>query len=394
MYKIMKLDKIAPEGLAIFPLDQYEIGTEMADPHAMILRSFDMHQTDLGANLLAVARAGAGVNNIPVQKCSEKGIVVFNTPGANANAVKELTIAGLLLASRDIAQGIAYCETLKGKGSEIGALIEKNKKKFAGSEIFGKTLGVIGLGKIGVMVANSALDLGMQVVGYDPFISVESAWGLSRQVQRALGLDMLLTNCDYITLHMPLTDTTRGMLNAEKFTRVKKGVRILNFSRGGIVNNDDLVLSIKNGTVACYVTDFPDEELLNMEKVIPVPHLGASTQEAETNCAVMAVRQLRDFLENGNIKNSVNFPDCFLEENSNVRLIVMNKNIPNMVGQVSTILAKAGINIIEMLNKSKGDYACTIIDISDQPNPDMLKSLCRIEGVVKVRMLKEFSNQC
>jgi len=299
-----------------------------------------------------------------------------------------LTIAGLLLASRDIAKGIAYCETLKGKGTEVAELIEKNKKNFAGTEILGKTLGIIGLGKIGVTVANSALDLGMQVIGYDPFISVESAWGLSRQVQRAMGLDMLLANSDYISLHTPLNDTTRGMLNAEKFSRMKKGVRILNFSRGGIVNNDDLASSIKNGIVARYVTDFPDEELLNMEKVIPVPHLGASTQEAETKCAVMAVKQLRNFLENGNIKNSVNFPDCFLEENSNARLIVMNKNIPNMVDQVSTILAKASINIVEMLNKSKGDYACTIIDISNEPTTEMIKAISAISGVVKVRLLK------
>ncbi|MBU1113359.1 MAG: phosphoglycerate dehydrogenase, partial [Candidatus Omnitrophica bacterium] len=369
------------------PLDQYEIGTEMTDPQAVILRSFDMHQTDLGQNLLAIGRAGAGVNNIPVQKCSEKGIVVFNTPGANANAVKELVIAGLFLASRDIAQGIAYCETLKGKGTEVSNLVEKNKKKFAGSEILGKTLGVIGLGKIGVMVANSALDLGMQVIGYDPFISVESAWGLSRQVQRATGLDMLLANSDYISLHTPLTDTTRGMLNAEKFARMKKGVRILNFSRGGIVNNDDLGLGIKNGTVARYVTDFPDDELLSMENVIPIPHLGASTQEAESNCAVMVAQQLRNFLENGNIKNSVNFPDCSLEENSNYRLVVMNKNIPNMVGQVSTILAKANVNIVEMLNKSKGDYACTIIDASSQPSSEMIKTIAKISGVVKVRLL-------
>ncbi|MBU2044009.1 MAG: phosphoglycerate dehydrogenase [Candidatus Omnitrophica bacterium] len=387
MYKVMKLDKIAAEGLGLFPLDQYEIGTEMTDPQAVILRSFDMHQTDLGQNLLAIGRAGAGVNNIPVQKCSEKGIVVFNTPGANANAVKELVIAGLFLASRDIAQGIAYCETLKGKGTEVSNLVEKNKKKFAGSEILGKTLGVIGLGKIGVMVANSALDLGMQVIGYDPFISVESAWGLSRQVQRATGLDMLLANSDYISLHTPLTDTTRGMLNAEKFARMKKGVRILNFSRGGIVNNDDLGLGIKNGTVARYVTDFPDDELLSMENVIPIPHLGASTQEAESNCAVMVAQQLRNFLENGNIKNSVNFPDCSLEENSNYRLVVMNKNIPNMVGQVSTILAKANVNIVEMLNKSKGDYACTIIDASSQPSSEMIKTIAKISGVVKVRLL-------
>lgn len=282
MYKIMKLNKISAEGLAIFPLDKYEIGTEITHPDVMILRSFKMHDMDLPESLLTVGRAGAGVNNIPVQKCLEKGIVVFNTPGANANAVKELVIAGLLISSRDIGAGINFTGSLKGKGSEVPSLVEKNKNKFAGQEIFGKTLGVIGVGKIGVMVANSAIDLGMRVIGYDPFISVESAWGLSSEVQRAEGLDMLLSNSDYISLHTPLTDTTRGVINAEKFSRMKKGVRILNFSRGGIVNNEDLSKAIKNGIVERYVTDFPDDELLNMEKVIAIPHLATYWQKKPT----------------------------------------------------------------------------------------------------------------
>ncbi|MFH1772529.1 MAG: phosphoglycerate dehydrogenase [Candidatus Omnitrophota bacterium] len=387
MYKVMKLDKISSEGLAMFPLDQYEIGTEISQPDVIILRSFKMHDMELPGSLLAVGRAGAGVNNIPVDKCSEKGIVVFNTPGANANAVKELTIAGLLLSSRDISGGINYSESVKGKGADVPGLVEKNKNNFAGVEIMGKTLGVIGLGKIGVMVANSALDLGMKVIGYDPFISVESAWGLSREVERAAGLDMLVCGSDYITIHTPLTDTTKGMINAEKFKRMKKGVRILNFSRGGIVNNDDLAAAVKEKIVAKYVTDFPDDELLNMENVIAIPHLGASTEEAEKNCVVMVVKQIRDFIENGSIKNSVNFPDCKLEHNSGFRLVVMNKNIPNMVGQVSAILAGADINIAEMLNKSKGDYACTIIDISDEPSKDMVAAIGAIKGVVKVRLL-------
>jgi D-3-phosphoglycerate dehydrogenase len=387
MYKVLKLNSISAEGLALFPLDQYEIGTEITDPDAIILRSFDMQSMDLPKSLLAVGRAGAGVNNIPVERCSEKGIVVFNTPGANANAVKELTIAGLFLAARNIAQAVTFAESLKGKGTEVNTLIETGKKNFVGTEIVGKVLGVIGLGKIGVTVANAALDLGMQVVGYDPYISVESAWGLSRDVQRATGLDALIANSDYITLHMPLTDTTKGMLNAEKFAHMKKGVCILNFSRGGIVNNDDLAIAIKNGKVKRYVTDFPDDELLHMQNVIAIPHLGASTQEAETNCAVMVVKQIRDFIETGNIANSVNYPDCKLEQNSNCRLVVMNKNIPNMVGQVSTILAKANINIIEMLNKSKGNYACTIIDVSSEPGNEMIEALASIKGVVKVRIL-------
>lgn len=387
MYKIMKLNKISAKGLALFPLDQYEIGTEITNPDAIILRSFKMNDMDLPASLLAVGRAGAGVNNIPMPRCSEKGIVVFNTPGANANAVKELTIAGLFLASRDIAGGIHFAESLKGKGAEVPGIIESNKKNYAGTEIMGRTIGVIGLGKIGVAVANCVLDLGMQVIGYDPFISVESAWGLSRGIQRANGLDMLIAHADYISLHTPLTDATRGIINAEKFSLMKKGVRMLNFSRGGIVNNDDLRVALENGTVARYVTDFPDDELLHMKNVLVIPHLGASTQEAEDNSAVMVVKQIRDFIENGNIKNSVNYPDCTLEQNSRFRLVIMNKNIPNMVGQVSTILAKANINIVEMLNKSKGDYACTIIDASNQSTGEIIKALGDIKGVGKVRAL-------
>lgn len=387
MHKIMKLNPISAQGLSMFPLDKYEIGTEMTNPDAILLRSFKMHDMELPKNLLAVGRAGAGVNNIPIEKCSERGIVVFNTPGANANAVKELAIAGLFLASRDISEGIAFTKTLKGKGDEVPALVEKNKGKFGGQEIIGKTLGVVGLGKIGVMVANAAVDLGMNVIGFDPFISVESAWGLSRQVQRAIGLDSLLGGSDYVTLHAPLTDATKGMINTEKIGKMKKGIRILNFSRGGLVNNEDLAKAITNGVVARYLTDFPDEELLNMENVIAIPHLGASTEEAEENCATMVAKQIRDFIETGRIKNSVNFPDCKIEQTSPFRLVVMNKNIPNMVGQISTILAKENINILEMLNKSKGDYACNIIDLATMPSEDIVSKLYGIEGILKVRLL-------
>ena len=387
MYKIMKLNKIALEGLSLFPLDQYEIGTEMANPDAVILRSFKMHDMELPDSLLAVGRAGAGVNNIPVEKCSEKGVVVFNTPGANANAVKELVLAGLFLASRDVAAGVSYAGSLKGKGADVPALVEENKKKFAGQEIAGKTLGVVGLGKIGVMVANSAIDLGMNVIGYDPFISVESAWGLSREVKRAEGFDSLIANADYISLHTPLTDVTRGIINSEKFGQMKKGVRILNFSRGGIVNNEDLNAAVKDGVVERYVTDFPDDELLNMEKIIAIPHLGASTKEAETNCATMVVKQIRDFIETGKIKNSVNYPDCKLEQVSDFRLVIMHQNVPNMVGQISAVLAQENINIAEMLNKSKGDYACSIIDVVDEPSQKAVETIYNIEGVVKVRVL-------
>lgn len=387
MYKIKTLNKIAKEGLTAFPLDQYEIGTEMSQPDAIILRSYKMNDMELPDSLLTVGRAGAGVNNIPIERCSEKGIVVFNTPGANANAVKELVIAGLLLSARNIMTAIEFAQTLKDKGAQIPDLVEEGKKNFAGFEIASKTLGVVGLGKIGVMVANSACDLGMQVIGYDPFISVESAWGLSREVKRADGIDALTAQSDYITLHAPLTDETRGMINAEKFSRMKKGIKILNFSRGGLVNNDDLRVALEKGIVEKYVTDFPDDELLHMDRVIAIPHLGASTQEAEVNCATMIAQQVRDFLEIGKIKNSVNYPNCNLEQSARFRLVIMNKNIPNMVGQVSAILAKANMNIEEMLNKSKGDYACMMIDVADAPTEKMIQALYAIKGIVKVRAL-------
>jgi len=387
MYKVKTLDKIAQDGLDVLLREHYEVGPDVKNPDAVILRSHNMHGMDLADSMLAVGRAGAGVNNIPIEQCSEKGIVVFNTPGANANAVKELVITGLLLASRDIAEGIEFARSLKGKGADVPGIIEKNKKKYAGQEIIGKTLGVVGLGKVGVMVANSAVDMGMEVVGYDPFISVESAWGLSRDVQRAEGFNALIADADYISLHAPLNDKTRGMINAGIFKGMKKGVRILNFSRADIVNNNDLKEAIQNGTVRRYVTDFPDEDVLNMNNVIPIPHLGASTCEAENNCAMMIARQIRSFVEHGKIKNSVNYPNCKLDQNSDYRLIVMNKNIPNMVGQISSILAKSNINIVEMLNKSKGDNACTIIDVSEKPTGEIVQTLSDIEGVVKVRSL-------
>ncbi|MFH1395453.1 MAG: phosphoglycerate dehydrogenase [Candidatus Omnitrophota bacterium] len=387
MKKILKLNKISKEGLNLFPLDEYEIGTEISVPDAIILRSYNMHDMELPASLLAVARAGSGVNNIPVDKCSEKGIVVFNTPGANANAVKELTIAGLLLAARNIVEGIEFAKSLKGKGDEVPAMVEAGKKNYAGQELYGKKMGIIGLGKIGVMVANKAVALGMQVSGYDPFISIESAWGLSREVKRTEGLDSLLAGSDYLSIHTPLINETRGMINKARFKNMKKGIRILNFSRGGIVNNDDLKNAIKAGIVDRYVTDFPDDEVLNMDKVIAIPHLGASTEEAEVNCAVMAAKQIKDFLEKGSIKNSVNYMDCHLEQNSDFRLLIMNKNIPNMVGQISAILAKANINIVEMLNKSKGNYAYSIIDIEEEPSKEAIDAIYKIDGVIKVRSL-------
>ncbi|HEX7598653.1 MAG TPA: phosphoglycerate dehydrogenase [Polyangia bacterium] len=387
MFKIQTLNKIAMIGLDGFSRDQYEIASDILNPDAILVRSADMHSLQLPASVKAIGRAGAGVNNIPVEACSKRGVVVFNTPGANANGVKELVLAGLLLSSRRIVQGIDWVKTLKGKGKEVGALVEKGKNDFVGPEIKGKKLGVVGLGAIGVMVANDAVALGMEVAGFDPYISVEAAWGLARTVRRATSLDQLLSQSDYITLHVPLVDQTKGMLNAGKFSLMKKGVRIINLARGGLVKNADLIEATKSGTVACYVTDFPDDELLGVPNVIPIPHLGASTPEAEDNCAVMAVEQVRDFLENGNVKNAVNFPACALPVMGRNRIIVANANVPNMVGQITTALAADKINIADMMNKSAGDMAYNIIDVDGDAGEAQVEKLRKIDGIVMARLI-------
>jgi D-3-phosphoglycerate dehydrogenase len=388
MYKIQTLNKISPCGLELFLRDNYETASEIVNPDAIVLRSFKMHDMEIPKSVLAVARAGAGVNNIPVDKCTERGIVVFNTPGANANGVKELVLAGMLMSSRRLVPGILWAKTLIGKGDEVTPLVEKGKSDFVGPEIKGKRLGVIGLGAIGVMVANDALALGMQVSGYDPFISVEAAWRMSRSVKQAKGIESLLADSDYITLHVPLSDKTKGMINKERFAIMKKGVRILNFARGGLVNNGDLVEALAAGTVGAYVTDFPDENLLKQENVIAFPHLGASTPEAEDNCAVMAVNQTKDFLERGNIKNSVNFPDCDLEFHSDTRMVIANKNIPNMIGQITNILAAEKINIAGMINRNKGDLAYNIIDVGSPLPEDSVDKIRAIDGVIMARVIK------
>jgi D-3-phosphoglycerate dehydrogenase len=388
MYKIQTLNKISPIGLDLFPRDNYEIASEIVNPDAIVLRSFAMHDMEIPATVKAVARAGAGVNNIPIDKCTDMGIVVFNTPGANANGVKELALAGLLMSSRKLVQGIGWARSLIGKGDEVGKLVEKGKSDFTGPEIKGKKLGVIGLGAIGVMVANDAVELGMEVIGYDPFISVDAAWRLSRSVRQAKGLDGLLSDCDYISLHVPLTDSTKGMINKERIATMKKGARVLNFSRGALVNNADMIEALGTGQVGIYVTDFPDEALLKQENVIPFPHLGASTPEAEDNCAVMAVNQTKDFLEVGNIKNSVNFPDCDLDFRSPTRVVIANKNVPNMVGQITSLLAAEKINISDMLNKHKGDLAYNIIDIDGDLSDGAVEKIRAIEGVIMARVIK------
>lgn len=388
MYKIQTLNKISSVGLELFPREEYEIASEIPNPDAIVLRSFKMHDMELPASLKAVARAGAGVNNIPIDKCTEKGVVVFNTPGANANSVKELVLMSLFMSSRRVVDGIVWAKSLVGQGAEVPKLVEKGKSDFAGPEIKGKKLGVIGLGAIGVMVANDAVALGMEVTGYDPFISVDAAWGLSRSVHKAVSLDTLIAGSDYITVHVPLNDKTKSLINKDKFALMKKGVRLLNFSRGGLVNNEDLKVALADGTIAAYVTDFPDEDLLKEPNVIPCPHLGASTPEAEDNCAIMAVNQVRDYLEYGNIKNAVNFPECEMAPSGQYRIVVANNNIPNMVGQITTVLAGSKINITDLLNKSRGDVAYNIIDVDGDITDDHLKAIRQIEGVIMTRLIK------
>lgn len=389
MFKIQTLNKIDTEGLSLFPLGKYEIASELPNPDAIVLRSFDMHTMELPNSLKAIARAGAGVNNIPIDKCTEKGIVVFNTPGANANGVKEIIIAGLLLSSRNIIDSVVWAKTLIGQGDQVPALVEKGKNNFAGNEIQGKTLAVIGLGAIGVLVANAATSLGMKVIGFDPYMSVKQALKLSREVTWVEGIQPLLSQADYVTINIPQTAETKGYLNKEKFKMMKKGVRILNFARGGLVNNTDLAEAIAEGKVARYLTDFPDETTLKMDKVISIPHLGASTSESETNCAIMAVNQTKDFLEHGNIVNSVNFPDAEMEMHNEARILVANQNVPNMVSQISAVLGANGLNIDSMLNKKRGEIAYNIIDVDKTVIDESIKEkLLAIDGIFMVRIIQ------
>lgn len=368
--------------------DNYQLVDE-ENVDGILLRSYKMHDMDLPDTLDAVGRAGAGVNNIPIDKCSEKGVVVFNTPGANANGVKELVIAGLLLASRDIVGAVKWADTLCEKGEEVPKMVEAGKSNFAGPEIKGKTLGVIGLGAIGVLVANVAKSLGMKVLGYDPFISIDSAWNLSRSIRKSDSLEELLAQADYVTLHVPLIDATKGMINKEKIECMKDQVRILNFSRAGLCHEDDLAEALASGKVARYVTDFPNEKTLHMSNVICIPHLGASTPESEVNCAVMAVRQLMDYMDNGNITNSVNYPACDMGVcHATGRIAVNHKNVPYMVSNITKALADKNINIADMINKSKKDWAYTLIDVESTITDDIVNELKAIEGVVKVRVIK------
>jgi D-3-phosphoglycerate dehydrogenase len=388
MFKIQTLNKISPKGLDLLPRDKYEVASEFKEPDGIILRSFKMHDLALPTSLKAIARAGAGVNNIPIERCGDAGIVVFNTPGANANAVKELVICGLLLSSRGISQGIQWAQSLDAPAEEIPSLIEKGKANFAGNEIKGKTLGVVGLGAIGALVAKDALALGMEVVGYDPYLSVDGAWELSNDVQKATGLETLLGRADYLTIHVPLLPSTKEMYNAEKFAMMKKGVKIMNFARGELFDNKALIEALNSGHIGAYVTDFPTHELLHVKGVIPIPHLGASTGESEENCAILAAKALKQFLESGNIENSVNFPTCKLPLKPGLtRLSIINKNIPNRIGEVTSLLAKAQLNIDDMLNQSKGEYAYMLLDVQGEVTLEVQNALKNLDGIIRVRTI-------
>jgi D-3-phosphoglycerate dehydrogenase len=388
MYKIQTLNKIARCGLDQFSRDSYETATEILNPDAILVRSADMHSMELPASVLAIARAGAGVNNIPIPACTQRGVVVFNTPGANANGVKELVIASLFLSSRNLHEGITWANSLKGT-ADIPEQIEKGKSRFVGPEIQGKTLGVIGLGAIGVMVANAAANLGMRVLGLDPFISVEAAWKLSHEVIKAPNLDTLVAESDYITIHVPLKDDTRGLFNAERISRMKKGARLFNFSRAGLVDNDAVKAAISEGRLGGYVIDFPEADLLGVNKVLCIPHLGASTPESEDNCAIMAAEQLREYLERGNIRNSVNYPNCEMTPTGKTRITLLNSNVPKVISRVTALLGEYGLNIDEMLNRNRGEVAYNIIDVSDDVPDDLIEKLGQVDGVVAVRVIPD-----
>jgi D-3-phosphoglycerate dehydrogenase len=387
MFKIQTLNNISVKGLERLPRDRYEVASEMQHPDAILLRSFKMHDMDIPDTLQAVGRAGAGVNNIPIAEMSRRGIPVFNAPGANSNAVKELVLAGMLLAARNICQAWDFARNLEGTDSEIAKATEAGKKNYVGFELPGRTLGVIGLGAIGVKVANAALSLGMKVIGYDPTITVERAWQLSADVEQALSVDDLLSKCDFVTFHVPLTEGTRDMINEERLKSSRDGLVILNFARDGIVNQQAVLAGLESGKVHAYVCDFPSNALKNHPQVITLPHLGASTREAEENCAVMVVDQVRDYLENGNVTNSVNFPPVQLPRSGEARLAVVNANVPDMVGQISHELGKAGLNIIHMVNESRGDIAYTLVDVGDAIPDSVKEGVSGIEGVLNVRVL-------
>lgn len=392
MFKVLTLNQISIKGLERLPRDHYEIASEFSSPDAILLRSHKLQEADIGGSVKAIARAGAGVNNIPVSICSDRGIPVFNTPGANANAVKELIVAALALGSRGILEGMQYVRQLghMTDAAELSKLLEKEKQRFKGNELFGKTLGVVGLGAIGSLVADTALKLGMNVIGYDPALSVDAAWRLPREVKKIDNLVSLFARADYITLHLPVLDSTRGLIGKDLLSHCQPHTRLLNFAREEIVDTQAIIAALDEGTLFRYITDFPAPGLIDRPDVILMPHIGASTDEAEENCAIMAADQLRDFLENGNISNAVNFPSLSLDRSGkdSVRLAITNRNIPKMLGQLLSILADADINVIDMLNKSRDDVAYNLIDVAAEPSPELLEKMRSVAGVVNVRLIR------
>ena len=389
MYKILTLNQISVKGLERLSRDSYEVASEIGHPDAIMVRSQKVDENSIDDSVKAIARAGAGVNNICVDACSEKGVVVFNTPGANANAVKELVLTGILLASRGTVEGIEYAKTLEIQdAAEMNSVLEKEKKRFKGNEVSGKTLGVIGLGAIGSMVAEAALKLGMNVVGYDPALSVEAAWRLPSTVQKMENLPSLMSKSDYVTLHLPAMEATKNLINAEVLASAKKDSVVVNFARGQIVDTDAMVAALENGQVRKYVADFPTPELVTRTDVILTPHIGASTDEAEENCAVMAADQVKDFLENGNIKNSVNFPAVSMDRTAGVRLAIINRNVPKILGRITSTLADMNINVVDLINKSRGDFAYNLIDVEVDKTDSLVAALTQLEGVISVRNVK------
>lgn len=389
MFKILTLNNISVAGLERLPRDRYEVASEIRHPDAILVRSHNMHEMEFPSSLKAVGRAGAGVNNIPVTKLSARGIPVFNAPGANANAVKELVVAGMLVAARNICQAWDFARNVQGTDEEIHKQVESGKKKFVGFELPGRTLGVIGLGAIGVKVANAALSLGMKVIGYDPDITVQRAWQLSAEVQQAHSVDDLLSRVDFVSFHVPLTAGTRHMINADRLRNMKNGVVLLNFAREGIIDDEAVCAALDAGKAYAYVCDFPSNRLKNHPRVVTLPHIGASTEEAEENCAVMVADQVRDYLENGNIRNSVNFPEVWMPRTEGCRIAVVNANVPNMLGQISTTLAQAGLNIVDMINKSRGELAYTLVDVENEIPAHTVEEIAKIQGVLAVRTIDE-----
>mgnify|MGYP006090586581 FL=1 len=387
MFKVLTLNNIAVEGLRRLPRSRYEVASELTHPDAILLRSHKMHDMDIPASVSAIGRAGAGTNNIPVDEMSARGVPVFNTPGANANAVKELTIAGMLIGARNLCQASEYVAALEETGDALNKVVEAGKKQFAGFELPGKTLGVIGLGAIGVEVANAALSLGMKVVGFDSAITVQNAWQLSSGVEQADTLDQLFQRADFVTLHVPLMEATRNIVNADRLQLMKDGAVLVNFARDGIVDDAAAIAALDSGKLHSFVTDFPTPELIKHPKAVTLPHLGASTVEAEENCAIMIAENVKDYLENGNIRFSVNFPEARLPRLDTWRITLANANVPNMVGQMSTCIAHAGLNIEDLLNKSVGEFAYTIVDVNDEPSPELLEQIGSIEGVLALRNL-------